>query len=162
MTARAGRRKVRPDRGEYTEPESEAVEIHRVLDDYRRENQSRFEDDFTSWRQRRLGKRQMLTTIREHMEVIGSDDQPVGTVDRIAGDRIILAKSDPESGGVHHSLSCADVGRVEGDKVILDCTGEQAKQRWRDESRDRALFEREDQGDMGDRILDRSFEGTYR
>ena len=137
-------------------------ELDRDYDDYRRENQSRFEDDFTSWRQRRLGKRQMLTTIREHMEVIGSDDVPVGTIDRIAGDRIILAKSDPESGGVHHSLSCADVGRIEGDKVILDCTGEQAKQRWRDESRDRALFEREDQGDMGDRILDRSFEGTYR
>ena len=68
----------------------------------------------------------------------------------------------PELGGVHHSLSCADLGRVEGDKAILDCTGEQAKQRWRDESRGRALFERQDQGEMGDRILDRSFEGTYR
>jgi len=49
-----------------------------------------------------------------------------------------------------------------GDKAILECTGEQAKQRWRDESRGRALFERHDQGEMGDRILDRSFEGTYR
>jgi len=28
--------------------------------------------------------------------------------------------------------------------------------------RGRALFEREDQGEMGDRMLDRSFEGTHR
>jgi len=137
-------------------------ELDRDYDDYRRENQSRFEDDFTSWRQRRLGKRQMLAEIREHMEVVGSDDTHVGTVDCIAADRIILTKSDPESGGVHHSLSVADLGRVDGDKAILECTGEQAKQRWRDESRGRALFERQDQGEMGDRILDRSFEGTYR
>ena len=137
-------------------------DLDRDYEEYRRENQSRFENDFTSWRERRQGKRQMLTLIREHMEVIGSDDEHVGTVDRVAGDRIILAKSDPDAGGVHHSLSCADVGRVEGDKVILDCTGAQAKQRWRDDSRGRALFERDDQGDMGDRILDRSFEGTYR
>jgi len=109
-----------------------------------------------------MAKRQMLSQIREHMEVVGSDDTHVGIVDCIAGDRIILTKSDPESGGVHHSLSCADLSRVENDKVILDCTAEQAKQRWRDETRGRALFEREDQGEMGDRILDRSFEGTYR
>ena len=33
---------------------------------------------------------------------------------------------------------------------------------WRDESRSRALFERDDQGEIGPRMLDRSFEGTYR
>jgi hypothetical protein len=46
--------------------------------------------------------------------------------------------------------------------VILDCSAEQARERWRDESRSRALFEREDQGEMGPRTLNRSFEGTYR
>jgi hypothetical protein len=96
------------------------------------------------------------------MEVVGSDDSHVGTVDKVRGDRIILAKSDPDSGGVHHSISCADVGRVEGDRVYLDCSAEEARNRWRDESRSRALFEREDQGEMGPRTLDRSFEGTYR
>ena len=50
----------------------------------------------------------------------------------------------------------------EGDRVVLDLSAEQAKQRWRDENRERALFEREDQGEMGPRSLDRSFEGTYR
>ncbi len=137
-------------------------ELDRDYDDYRRENQSRFESDFGSWRERRLHKRKLLGQVREHMEVVGNDDEHVGTIDRTAGDRLILTKSDPESGGVHHSLSCADIDRIEGDKVILDCSASDAKQRWRDESRSRALFEREDQGEMGDRALNRSFEGTYR
>jgi hypothetical protein len=137
-------------------------ELDRDYDDYRRENQSKFEDDFTSWRQRRMHKRSLLGQIREHMEVVGSDDEHVGTVDRTAGDRIILTRSDPESGGVHHSLSCSDIDRVENDRVVLDSSAGEAKQRWRDENRNRALFEREDQGEMGPRTLDRSFGGTYR
>ena len=137
-------------------------DLDRDYEEYRRENQSRFEDDFGNWRQQRQQKRSLLGQVREQMEVVGTDDQHVGTIDRVAGDRLILTKSDPEAGGVHHSLSCADIDRVEGDRVILDCSAEQAKQRWRDESRSRALFEREDQGEMGPRVLDRSFEGTYR
>ena len=100
--------------------------------------------------------------LHELVEVVGNDDKHVGTVDKVAGDRIILTKSDQDSGGTHHSLSCSEIERVEGDKVMLDCSAEEAKHRWRDESRDRALFEREDQGEMGPRNLNRSFEGTYR
>jgi hypothetical protein len=137
-------------------------DLDRDYDDYRRENQSRFEDDFAGWREKRQQKRGLLVQIREHMEVVGDDEKHVGTVDKVVADRIILAKSDPESGGVHHSLSCSDIGRVEGDRVYLDCSADQARQRWRDESRGRALFEREDQGEMGPRALDRSFSGTYR
>ncbi|QNN67145.1 DUF2171 domain-containing protein [Sphingomonas lutea] len=96
------------------------------------------------------------------MEVLGNDNDHVGTVDRVAGDRIILTKSDPESGGTHHSLMCTDVESIDGDKVMLGCSAEDAKKRWRDENRDRALFEREDQGEAGPHMLDRSFEGTYR
>jgi len=137
-------------------------DLDRDYDEYRRENQARFEDDFSNWRQKRGEKRGLLGKIREHMDVVGSDDEHVGTVDRVAGDRVILTKSDSESGGVHHSLSCSDIDRVEDNRVVLDCSSDQARQRWRDESRNRALFEREDQGEMGPRILDRSFEGTYR
>jgi len=137
-------------------------ELDRDYDDYRRENQSRFDDDFSNWRQRRSQKRGLLGQIREHMEVVGNDDEHVGTVDRVAGDRVILSKSDAESGGAHHSLSCSDIDRVEDDRVVLDCSSTKARERWRDESRNRALFEREDQGEMGPRVLDRSFEGTYR
>lgn len=137
-------------------------ELDRDYDDYRREHQSKFEDDFTNWRERRQQKRGLLGQIREHMEVVGSDDQHVGTVDKVAGDRIILTKSDPESGGAHHSLSCSDIDKIDGERIKLECSAEQAKQRWRDESRGRALFERDDQGEMGPRSLDRSFSGTYR
>lgn len=137
-------------------------DLDRDYDEYRRENQSRFENDFGSWRERRMQKRGLLGQVREHMEVVGSDSEHIGTVDCVKGDRLILTKSDPESGGVHHSLSCADVDRIEGDRVILDCSSDQARSRWRDESRGRALFERDDQGEMGPRMLDRSFPGTYR
>jgi len=136
-------------------------ELDRDYEDYARENRSRFEDDFSNWREQRQSKRQLLRNVREHMQVVGSDGEPVGTVDRAAGDRLILAKSDPESGGAHHSLMCTAIDRVEGDKVMLGMTAAEAKKQWRDDSRDRALFEREDQGEAGPHILNRSFSGTY-
>jgi hypothetical protein len=166
-TSRAGT-SDRSDRSRHEDPHYDSWrrrhmdELDRDYDAYRSENQSRFENDFGSWRERRQQKRGILAQVREHMEVIGSDDKHVGKVDKVAGDRLILAKSDPDSGGVHHSLSCSDIDRIEGDRVILDCSADQARNRWRDESRSRALFERDDQGEMGPRVLDRSFEGTYR
>jgi hypothetical protein len=166
-TSRAGTAD-RSDRSRHEDPhysswrDRHMSELDRDYDDYRREHQSKFESDFGSWREKRQHKRGMLGQVREHMEVVGNDDEHVGTVDKVAGDRIILTRSDPDSGGVHHSLSCSDIDRVEGDKVMLDCSADQAKKRWRDESRSRALFERDDQGEMGPRMLDRSFEGTYR
>lgn len=149
-----------PQYGEWRQRQIDSLD--RDYDEYRRENQSRFERDFAGWRDQRQTKRQLLGQVREQMEVLGSDNEPVGTVDRVAGERIILAKGDPQSGGVHHSLMCTSIDRIEGGKVILDATAEQAKMRWRDENRDRALFEREDQGEAGPHILDRSFSGTYR
>ena len=137
-------------------------DLDRDYDEFRREHQSKFENDFTSWREKRQQKRSLLGRIREHMEVVGKDGKHVGTVDRTAGDRLILTRSDPESGGVHHSISCSDIDQVEDDRVVLDCSADEAKNRWRDESRSRALFEREDQGEMGPGMLDRSFSGTYR
>jgi len=156
------------DRSRHEDPHYESWrqrhmgELDRDYEDFRREHQSRFEDDFAGWRERRQQKRGLLGQIREHMEVVGNDKKHVGTVDKVAGDRIILTKSDPESGGVHHSISCSDIDKVEGDKVILDCSADKARERWRDERGSRALFERDDQGEMGPRVLDRSFEGTYR
>ena len=156
----AGRTGFDPQYGEWRQRQIDSLD--RDYDEYRRENQSRFERDFAGWRDQRQTKRQLLGQVREQMEVLGSDNEHVGTVDRVAGDRLILTRSDPEAGGVHHSLMCTSIDRIEGDKVILDTSAEQAKMRWRDESRDRALFEREDQGEAGPHILDRSFSGTYR
>ena len=136
--------------------------LDRDYDDYRRERATQFESDFGSWRERRQSKRDLLRDVREHMDVVGSDNEHVGTVDRVAGDRLILTKSDPDAGGVHHSLSCSDIDRIEDNRVVLDLKADKARDRWRDESRERALFEREDQGRSGPGILDRSFSGTYR
>ncbi len=137
-------------------------DLDRDYDDYQREHQSKFENDFAGWREKRQQKRGLLGQVHEHMEVVGDDGKHVGTVDKVAGDRIILTKSDPDSGGHHHSLSCSEIDCVKDDKVILDCSADEAKKRWRDENRSRALFERDDQGEMGPRNLNRSFEGTYR
>ena len=135
-------------------------ELDRDYDEYRRENQSRFESDFSNWREQRMTKRQMLGQVREAMEVTGSDGEHVGTIDCVKGDRIILAKSDSPDGH-HHSLSCTSLDRVEENRVMLNCTAAEAKAQWRDDHRDRALFEREDQGEAGPGILERSFSGTY-
>ncbi len=135
-------------------------DLDRDYEEYRRECLARFEDDFGSWRQRRQEKRQLLSGMREQMEVVGSDGEQVGMVERIAGDRIILTRSGPEAGGAHHSLSCTDVERFEGDRVVLAISADQARERW--QSDERALFEREDRGSDGPHVLGRSFSGTYR
>ena len=142
--------------------ERQLNELDRDYEDYHRERQSHFENDFGSWRERRQQKRQSLARVHDHMEVVGKDGERIGKVDRTAGDRIILTKSDPEAGGAHHSISCHDVDRIEDNRVILDCTAEDAKKRWRNEDRSRALFEREGRGEDGPHMLGRSFSGTYR
>ena len=135
-------------------------ELDRDYDEYRRENQSRFESDFSNWRTTRQAKRQMLGSIRENMQVIGADDQPVGTVDKVRGDRIILTKEDSPD-ALHHTIGCGMIDRVEGDRVILAKKADEARASWGSEERDRALFERDDQRSPGPHILDRSFSGTY-
>ena len=167
-TSFAGSSERGQDRGQSHDPhyqqwrQRQIEELDRDYDEYRREHQSKFENDFGSWRSNRQTKRQMLGQVREQMAVVGSDDEHVGTVDRVGGDRIILTKSDEAADGAHHSLSCTEIDRIDGDKVILSSSAEQARNRWRDEGRDRALFEREDHGETGPHMLDRSFSGTYR
>ncbi len=136
-------------------------DLDRDYDEYHRERQQHFENDFGSWRQTRQQKRQTLTQAREQMDVVGSDGEPVGKVDRIAGDRVVLTKNDSPDGR-HHSIPCTMIDKIEGERIMLDCTAEQAQKQWRDEDRERALFEREDQGESGPHMLDRSFSGTYR
>jgi len=134
--------------------------LDRDYDEYRRENQSRFENEFSTWRQTREGKRQLLGQVREHMPVVGSDEEQVGTVDHVRGDRIILTKGDSED-DQHHVLSCARVDRVEGDKVILDQPAAEAKRRFEGEGRERGFFRDERGEERGPHILNRSFSGTY-
>ena len=135
-------------------------ELDQDYDEFRRENQSRFDSEFSTWRGQRQTKRQLLGQVTEHMDVVGSDDQPVGKVDHIKRDRIILTKNDSPDGR-HHSISCAKLDRVEDGKLFLDKTAEEAKREFSDDLRNRALGERDDQGEDGPHMLNRSFSGTY-
>ena len=70
--------------------------------------------------------------IREHMKVVGADRQPVGTVDHLDGDRIKLAKNDPQANGRHHYIPSDWVDRVEGDEVRLRQDARDACSKWMD------------------------------
>lgn len=134
--------------------------LDRDYDEYRRENQSRFENEFSSWRQTREGKRKLLGQVREHMSVVGSDEEQLGTVDCVRGDRIILTKGDSPDDR-HHSISCGMVDRIEGDRVILDQPATEARRRWQDEEGARGLFRDEREEETGPHMLNRAFAGTY-
>jgi hypothetical protein len=98
--------------------------------------------------------------IREHMEVLGSDGEHVGTVDCLRGGHIVLTKSDPAAGGAHHGIPAGWVAKVDS-KVHLNLPAAEAKTRWRVEGRSRALFERENSGSDGPHFLGHAFSGTY-
>lgn len=162
--SRGGGRQSGRDRGHdphYEEWRNRQLsELDRDYDEWRREHQSRFDEEFGRWRTQRQSQRQMLNKVDDGMDVVGSDGERVGTVDKVRGDRIILTKNDERAHGVHHSVPCGWLERVE-DKVTLNRTAEQAMREWRDEDRNRALFESPDSGSEGPHALNRSFAGTY-
>lgn len=145
-------------------------ELDRDYDEYRRENATKFENDFNSFRTERQTQRTSLNQVSEHMEVVGSDGEHVGTVDKIRGDRIILTKNDVDAGGRHHSIPSRWLQSVD-DKVTIRKTAAEAKSEWRDEERNQAIFGDEQNsrrsteygtdpiGTRGN--LNRSFSGTY-
>lgn len=134
-------------------------DLDRDYHEYRRENATRFENEFGSWRNERQTQRSCLQRVSEHMEVVGSDGQHVGTVDKVRGDRIILTKSDPDAGGHHHSIPSRWIESVD-DKVTIRKSADEAKAAWRDEERSGALFGEQDDT-RGAHYLNRSFSGTY-
>ena len=68
--------------------------------------------------------------IKEHMEVVGSDGKHVGKVDSCENDRIKLAKNDPAARGQHHYIDVSDVDRVDGNRLCLSVSADEAMQRW--------------------------------
>ena len=138
--------------------------LDRDYDEYRRENRTRFSNEFGAWRTERSGQRSSLERVAEHMEVVGSDGEHIGTVDKVRGDRIILTRNDVDAGGRHHSIPSRWIERVD-DKVTVRKTAEEAKGHWRDEERNGAFFGEDTATATDDnadaRILGRSFKGTY-
>jgi hypothetical protein len=73
---------------------------------------------------------QNLSSIREHMEVIGADGVHIGTVDHVEGDRIKLTKADSGEGhhqGHHHFVPGNLVAGIEGEKVRLSANAANAR-----------------------------------
>jgi hypothetical protein len=115
-------------------------ELDRDYHEYSRENRDRFNSEFGTWRTRRGEQRQAIQQVREHHEVVGSDGEHVGKVDKLRGDRIILTKSDQDAGGVHHSIPSSWIKSVDATKVTLEKTADQAHAAWRAERENQAMF----------------------
>lgn len=61
--------------------------------------------------------------IQEHMEVVGSDGEHVGTVDKLV---IKLTKNDSAAGGEHHVIDLDDVANIDDGKLVLAMTAAEA------------------------------------
>ena len=61
------------------------------------------------------------------MEIKGSDGAHIGTVDRVEGDRIKLAKSDPGSGGTHRYMDVAQVKEIKNGCVVTSKPAQECK-----------------------------------
>ena len=73
------------------------------------------------------------TNICEHMDVVASCGTRVGTVDKVEGSSIKLAKNDPKAGGLHHWVPMDWVSAV--DKTVhLNKNSEEAMRDWKSES----------------------------
>jgi hypothetical protein len=71
-----------------------------------------------------------VKSIKEHMEVLGSDGQHVGVVDHLDGtDKIKLTKSDVKSGGQHHFIPLAWVDKVDA-RIHLNKPTKDAITQW--------------------------------
>ncbi len=138
------------------------ADLDRDYHEYRQENRKRFEDEFGEFRNRRQTQRASLNQVKEHFEVLGSDGEHVGKVDKVRGDRIILAKNDPAAGGHHHSIPSNWLQGVDGERVTITKTAAEAKQAWTDLDTNSAMFgDSDDNRSQGAHVLNRSFSGTY-
>ena len=72
-----------------------------------------------------------VAQITEHMEVVGSDGQHVGTVDRVQGKLVKLTKA--ESGGEHRYVPLSVVQGIHDHNLTLSVPAQQALQMGRDE-----------------------------
>jgi short-subunit dehydrogenase len=67
--------------------------------------------------------------IREKMEVVGSDGEHLGTIDRVEYGEIKLTRKD-SSDGKHHLIQTDSVKSIDGNKVTLSQTAEEARRMW--------------------------------
>ncbi len=71
----------------------------------------------------------MNMEIKEHMEVVGSDGQHVGTVDKLEGDNIKLTRNDSPD-GKHHRITMDQVDTIEGGRLVLMHKADEITSKW--------------------------------
>jgi hypothetical protein len=69
------------------------------------------------------------STIREHMKVVGSCGNELGTVDHLDGNSIKLTRNDPKANGQHHWIPIDWVESV-GQEVRLNKNCGEATRDW--------------------------------
>ena len=67
--------------------------------------------------------------IKEHMEVLGSDGKPIGTVDHLAKSGLVKLTKKDAADHQHHLFPVSWVEKVD-DKVHLNKSSQEAKQQW--------------------------------
>jgi short-subunit dehydrogenase len=78
--------------------------------------------------------------IKEHMEVVGSDNEHIGTVDDVVeGSMIKLTKNDPASGGRHHIIPTEWISNIEQNRIRLNKTATEARSHWVGNENDQSL-----------------------
>lgn len=112
--------------------ERHLAEFDRQYDEFRRHQQDRHAAEFEEWRRTR-SQSDPARQVREHMEVVGSDDGHVGIIDNVEGNRIKLARTDAAAGGQHHYIDASLVRSVEGNRVKLSQSADEAKRAWQAE-----------------------------
>ncbi len=69
--------------------------------------------------------------ITEHMEVVGSDGEHVGTVDCLEGSsKIKLTKNDPAGNGQHHTIPLDWASSIDEDCVVLSKPASEVMKSW--------------------------------
>ena len=76
--------------------------------------------------------------ISEHMQVVGSDGEHVGTVDHVERGRIKLTRNDPASGGEHHYIEPDQVRTVD-DRITLDRPADEVRRSWQADNDQRGM-----------------------
>lgn len=115
-------------------------ELDRDYAEYRRENQARFENEFSQWRARRMEQRAMLERLKAGMGVIGNDGANLGTIDHVKGHHIILSTTAHAAGGHHHSLPARWIDRIDGPNLLLEKSTAEVHAAWRAQDAHGGLF----------------------
>ncbi len=106
--------------------------LDRAYEEYCREKNESFAQEFGNWRTRRQGQRDALARVTENMEVVGSDGEPVGRVEAVAATAIAVAR-DGEDGRRSGGLLPYSWVESVGIEVVIDRPAAEAQARLTEE-----------------------------